>query len=75
MMNPIQMMIQLVQSGGNPMQALQQMAQGNPQVGQFMQNIQGKSPDQLRQMAENLARERGTTIEQVARQIGLPFQR
>ena len=50
-----------MQSGGNPMQLLQQMADQNPQIFQFMQ--------QLRQMAENMAKEHGTSIEQIAEQI------
>lgn len=59
--NPMMMFMNGIQSGGNPMQLLQQMADQNPQIFQFMQ--------QLRQMAENMAKERGTSIEQIAEQI------
>ena len=78
MMNLMQMMGQLarmMQGGGNPMQLLQQMAGQNPQMAGFLQTIQGKSPQQLRQMAENLAKERGTSIQEVAgklQQMGFP---
>lgn len=50
---------------------IQQMAQSNPQMAQAMQFIQGKSPQQLQQIATNMAKERGTTVEQIARQMGL----
>lgn len=69
-MNPMQL-ISLMRSGGNPMALLQQMSNGNPMMMQAFNMIQGKTPAQLQQMATNLARERGTTPEQVARNIGL----
>lgn len=71
MNNPITMLIQAAQGGGNPIQIISQMAGGNPIMGQGLKMIQGKSPDQIRQMAENMARERGTTAEDVLRNLGL----
>lgn len=71
MNNPIAMLIQAAQGGGNPIQILSQMAGGNPIMSQGLKMIQGKSPDQIRQMAENMARERGTTAEDVLRDLGL----
>lgn len=53
------------------MQFLQQMAGQNPQVAQAMNLIQGKSPEQLHQIADNMAKQRGTTIEEIARQFGI----
>ena len=53
------------------MQLLQQMAGRNSQAAQVMQMIRGKNPQQLRTMAENMCRERGTSVEQVARQLGI----
>ena len=68
-------MVQLVMNGGNPMTMLQQM--GNPRAMQALNMLQGKSPAQLQQMAMNMARERGTTVEDVARSLGIqvPSQR
>jgi transposase-like protein len=43
----------------------------NPQVRQVMQMMNGKTPEQLRQMANNMAAERGTTVEDIARQLGI----
>lgn len=71
MNNPLMQMVGLLQSGGNPMQMLQHMAMQNPQAAQAMKMIRGKSPQELRQMAENMARERGTTLDAVAQSLGL----
>jgi len=57
--------------GKNPQQALAMLAQQNPQVRQAMQLMQGKTPAQLEQMARNMAKERGTTIEDIARSMGV----
>lgn len=73
MNNPLFQMINLARNGGNPMQLMQQMARSNPQVNQVMQMINGKSPQQLRTMCENMCKERGTSIEQVAQQMGIPI--
>lgn len=71
MNNPAMQLMNMVRNGGNPMQLLQQMAGRNPQAAQVMRMIRGKNPNQLRSMAENMCRERGTSIEQVAQQLGI----
>lgn len=71
MNNPIFQLVSMAKNGGNPMQMIQQMAKNNPQVNQVVQMMNGKSPAQLKAMAENIAKEKGTTIEQVAQQLGL----
>lgn len=73
MNSPLFQMINMARSGGNPMQMMQQMAQSNPRVNQVMQMMNGKNPQQLRAMCENMCKERGTTIEQVAQQMGIPI--
>ena len=69
--NPMMQMVGMLRNGKDPRQFLVQMAQNNPQVRQVMQMMQGKSPAELRQMADNIAAERGTTVEDVARQLGI----
>ena len=64
-------MLQMARNGGNPMQMLQQMAGQNPQAAQAMRLIQGKNPQQLRQIAENMAKERGVDLNQMAHQMGI----
>jgi hypothetical protein len=71
MNNPIMQMQQLMRSGKNPNAVLQILAQNNPQARQVMQMINGKSPAQLEQMARNMAKESGTTIEDIARSMGI----
>ncbi len=73
-MNPLMMLLQMMRGGGNTMQILQQMFGNTPQVQQVMNIIGGKNPAQLRQTAENMYRERGLNISDVARQFGLPLK-
>lgn len=69
--NPLMALMQFARSGGNPMQMLSQMAARDPRAAQAMKLIQGKSTQQLRQVAENMAKERGTSVEEIARQMGM----
>ena len=71
MNNPLMQMVNMARNGGNPMQLMQQMARSNPQANQVMQMMSGKNPQQLRQMAVNMCKERGTTVERVAQQLGI----
>lgn len=73
MNNPLFQMINLARNGGNPIQLMQQISRSNPQVNQVMQMMNGKSSDQLRQMASNMAKERGMSLQQVAQQLGVPL--
>lgn len=78
MMNPLQMLLQAAQAGANPMQMLAQHAGNNPQLQQLQQICAGKTPQQLREIAENMCKERGTTYDQLARnvaqQYGIPYR-
>ena len=71
MNNPLMGLVNLARNGGNPMMLMHRVAgQGRkPRHGRRV--IQGKTPEQLKQMAENMAKERGMTVEQVAKNIGL----
>lgn len=71
MNNPMLQIMGLLKSGKNPNAILQTMAMNNPQVKQIMQMMNGKTPAQLEQMARNMAKERGTTIEDIARSMGI----
>ena len=57
MNNPLMMLVQTMRGGGDPMQLLQKMA--------------GQNPQQLKTMAENMAKERGVSINDIARQLGI----
>lgn len=71
MNNPVLMLVQAMNNGGNPMQLIQQMAGQNPQIAQAFQMMQGKSPQQLQSMAQNMAKERGVDLNQMLRQMGI----
>lgn len=69
-MNPIQI-IQMIQNGGNPMQTLMQMSRQNPMIGQIMQMTNGKTPQEMRNMVQQTAQQRGVNLNQLAQSIGL----
>ena len=52
-------------------QMLNMMVARNPQANQVMQMLCSKSPKEQRELAEKLCKERGTTIEEVARSMGI----
>lgn len=69
--NPMMQIMAAIQSGKNPAVVLNQLARTDPQIAQAMRMINGKNPQQLREMAENMAKERGLNIEDVARSLGI----
>lgn len=71
MNNPAMQMVDMLRRGKNPQQILFSLAQNNPQVRQIMQMMNGKSPAELKRIAQNVAAERGTTVDDVARQLGI----
>lgn len=70
----LQMMMQAAQRGMSPQQFFQQYGQ-DPQVAQLAKIAQGKSHDQLMQTASNMAQQRGTSLDAIAQQLGIPLQR
>ena len=71
MNNPLVSLMGLVRNGGNPQAMLNQLAQKDPQIQQAMRMMQGKSSAELRQMAINMAKEKGVNINDVLRQLGV----
>lgn len=68
-----QMMMQAAQSGMSPQQFFQQYA-SNPEVAQISKIAQGKNREQLMQTASNMAKERGTSLETIAQQMGISYR-
>ena len=66
--SPIVQIINMMRNGGNPTSLMQQMMSSNPQLQQI---AAGKTPDQLMSIAENMCRERGTSVDNVLRQFGI----
>lgn len=65
MINPMQI-IQMIQRGGNSQQI--------SLLGQATQMVSGKSQAQVRQIAMNMARERGVDLNALANQMGMRIQ-
>lgn len=76
-MNPFQAMNQFKQIMNNPAgmiksQMIEKLKNMNPQMyDQVMQMTNGKTEDQLREMAMNVAKDRGIDIKQFAQQFGI----
>ena len=76
-MNPFQAMNQFKQIMNNPAgmiksQMIEKLKNMNPQMyDQVMQMTNGKTEDQLREMAMNVAKDRGIDIKQFASQFGI----
>lgn len=78
MNNPLGMMLQMMRGGGNPQQILNQMmnnsqAMQNPMIRNAMQMYQKGDSKGLQKIAENLAKERGTTVDAVKNSIMQQF--
>lgn len=56
---------------GNLMPAIMKLSQTNPQMKQALGMLQGKDENQLMQMAQNMATERGMTIDDVVKGLNL----
>lgn len=68
--DPMQMLRSAIRNNINPMSVMQQYT-NDPRIAQAVQMVQGKSPAQLEQMAVNMAKEQGTTVEQVVQSLGI----
>jgi len=62
----------------NPMNPISQLAQrmnmltqANAQARQFQQMFQAKTPEEKQKFLENMCAERGTTVEDFARSLGI----
>ena len=69
--NPIIQIINMAKNGGDPSQLINQAINNHPQRQQIHQIVGGKNSQQLMHVAENMCRERGTSIDEVLRQFGI----
>lgn len=69
--NPISQLVNVLNSGGNPLAMMQQFSGSDPRVQQAMQMMKGKNAQQLQEMAKNLAANQGTTVEEIIRGLGI----
>lgn len=69
--NIMPLLLQTARTGGNVRAAIQQLAGNDPVARQFLSMIDGKSPAQLQMMAENMAKERGISVNDVMNKLGI----
>lgn len=72
-MNPMQI-LQMLNAAQNPDAMLQQIASQNPLMQRAMTMAQGKSPQEIRAIAINLAQQQGMTaqdVDNMVRNFGL----
>lgn len=69
--NPMMLAVEQMKRGMNPNAVLSQIARSNPQVTQMMKILNGKSEAELRQFAQNLAKERGVDLDNLMRSMGI----
>ena len=77
-MNPLMAIIQMMKGGGIPQAFIQQMMNNsqvmrNPMAKNAIQMYQNGDTQGLQAMAENLAKERGTTVNDMKSQIMAQF--
>lgn len=70
MFNPMQVFNAIVKSA-NPNQMLMQYAQQNPAIREATQMVNGKTPDQVKQIAESIAKQRGIDLNTFMREMGI----
>lgn len=71
--NPLQMIMGQVMQGFSPAGIVERI--GGPQANQAKQIISGKSQAQLKDIAYNMARQRGVDLAQMAAQMGINLPR
>lgn len=77
-MNPMMAMMQMMRGGGNPQNMLKQLMgnsqiANNPMATNAMEMFQSGNIDGLKSLAENLAKEKGTTVDDVRNGIMQQF--
>ncbi len=70
MFNPMQIFNAIAKSA-NPNQMLMQYANQNPAIREAMQMVNGKTPNQVKQMAESIAQQRGINLSVFMREMGI----
>ena len=69
--NPMMLAVEQMKRGMNPNAVLSQIARSNPQATNMMKILNGKSEAELRQFAQNLAKERGVDLDNLMRSMGI----
>lgn len=71
MNSPVMRLIGMARQGANPRQMVRQMAMQDPRAAQVDKILGGKTQEQQRTIVENMAKERGIDLGQMAQSLGL----
>lgn len=66
-------LMETIRSRGNPGPLIKSMMERSPQLRSAMELLEGKNEQQQMTMLENMAKEKGTTLREVAQRMGLPL--
>ena len=69
--NALMQIINAARGGQNPVTVINKMAGSDPRIAFTAQLMHGKNSAQLRGIAQNMAREKGVDINQLAASLGL----
>lgn len=75
MMHPVMRLIGMARQGADPRQMVRQMAMQDPRAAQVEKILGGKTQDQQRTIVENMAKERGIDLGQMAQSLGVRLPR
>ena len=67
-MNPLQL-ISMIKQNNNPINFMQNIVGSNPQFQRVMQMVDGKTPEEMKQVAMNLCEQQGIDFSQAVNQM------
>lgn len=70
-MNNAMQLAQMLRQGGNRQQIIAQYAQKSPTFQGTMQRINGRTPQQILEMAQQMADQSGVNLQQLAQRLGV----
>ena len=70
-MIPLPQLVQMLRASGNPRAYLEAQARNNPVIAKALQMTNGKSPEEVMQIAQNLAAAQGADLDAVKKQLGV----
>lgn len=73
-MNQLMQMFNMMKNANNPMALMQQMSANNPQMQMALKMANGKNPQEIQQVIQNVCQQKGISqeqLQQMASQFGL----
>ena len=74
-MMPHMQRMQGMQQNADPRQMIMQMEKQNPAIQRSMQRINGRTPEQIYDMAQQMASQYGQNLQQLAQQLNVRLPR